>query len=221
MKKILQNSWLFIFFILAFLFKENIYKLFNPAEYNFNYIKENELNYYKEEYQKLLNIYNLDVLEEKEYILSKIIYRDVYDFYHKMVIAKGSKDDIKEGSVVVSTEGLVGIINKVNKNSSDVLILYNSDLKLSVKINDTYGILESDNNTLYIKNIVSDATINVGDIIYTSGLTKIEGDIPIATVKKISISKDKLSQIIEAKEIVNLKDIDYIMIINEEKSSDE
>ena len=71
---------------------------------------------------------------------------------------------------------------------------------------------------MYVKNIVSQTNIKVGDIIYTSGLTSITGNIPVGKVTKIDISKDKLSKTIEIKEIANLKDINYVVVISNEES---
>ena len=90
-------------------------------------------------------------------------------------------------------------------------------MKISVKINDTYGILECINNKLFVNNIVSEASISIGDVIYTSGLTNIMGDIPIAKVINIKESEDKLEKILEVKELTDLKDLKYVMIISGEE----
>ena len=135
MKRIWENSLIFVIFIAFFIFKDSIYKLLDSKELNFNYLKENELNYYKEEYEKLLKIYNIDLEYNNNYNLSKIIYRDIYDFYNEMLISKGEKDGIKKGDAVVTSEGLIGVVSKLEKNSSYVDLLYNKDLKISVKIN--------------------------------------------------------------------------------------
>lgn len=204
-----------------FLFKENIYSWFKTKDYNFNYLKENELYYYKSEYLKLLEENNLKNDFESDYIFTKIIYRNTYDFYNKLIVYKGKDYDIKEDSAVVTDNSLVGVVSKVNKNSSEVILLYNDKFKLSVKINDTYGILESKNNELFINNIVSESNIKTGDIVYTSGLTSIRENIPVAYVETINISKDELTKIVKVKEISNLKDMKYLMILNNKESNDE
>lgn len=221
MDKILKNSWIFIILILLLLFKENIYKIFYPQQYEFNYLKENELNYYKNEYLKVLDKYDIKDFSANDYIYSKVIYRNIYDFYNKLVITKGKDYKINKNSAVVTNKSLVGLIDKVNKNSSDVILLYNNKFKLSVKINDIYGILESKNNELIVSNILSDSNVNVNDIVSTSGLTDIPENIPVAIVESVTLSKDKLSKKIKVKEISNLKDIDYLMIINKKESTDE
>lgn len=221
MNKILKNSWIFIIFLLIFLLKENIYNLFEPKKYDFNYLKENELNYYKNEYLKLLEENNLKNNLDDDYIFTKVIYRNTYDFYNKLVVYKGKNDDVKKDSAVVTDNSLIGIISKVNKNNSEVILLYNDKFKLSVKINDTYGILECKNNELIINNIISESDIKTGDIVYTSGLTKVRENIPVAYVISTNISKDRLTKIVKVKEISNLKDIKYLMILNNKESNDE
>ena len=221
MNKILKNILIFLIFIIMFLFKENIYSLFKTKDYNFNYLKENELDYYKNEYLKLLEENNLKNDFESDYIFTKIIYRNTYDFYNKLIVYKGKNYDIKKDSAVVTDNSLVGVVSKVNKNSSEVILLYNDKFKLSVKINDTYGILECKNNELFINNIVSESNIKIGDIVYTSGLTSIRENIPVAYVEAINISKDELTKIVKVKEISNLKDMKYLMILNNKESNDE
>ena len=208
MKNLLKNSVIFILFIFSFLFSDVIYKLFDNKEYNFNYLKDNELNYYKDEYQKLSGIKN-----DNNYILSKIIYRNIYDFYSNITISKGKNNAIKKGNVVVSEDGLIGIVSKVNRNSSVVNLVTNKDSKISVKINDTYGILESKNNKLYVTNLVSESDIKKDMIVYTSGLTDIIENIKIGKVKNIRITKDKLEKIVEVELFTNIKNIDYVMVI--------
>lgn len=210
MKNILKNSLILILLIIIIMIKDYIYTYMDKKEYDFNFYKENELNYYKKEYQELLNI-----KKDTNYLISKIIYRNIYDFYNEIRITKGKNYNIKKGNLVVYENYLVGVINNVNNTSSTVLLLHNSKLKLSVKINDTYGILESKDDKLYVRNIVSESNIEVGDIIYTSGLTDKMENIPIGKVKSIKVTNDKLEKILEVKEFVNLKDLKYVMIINE------
>ncbi|MBE6161489.1 MAG: rod shape-determining protein MreC [Firmicutes bacterium] len=210
MKNILKNSLIVILFILFILFKDSIYELYDNKEYNFNYLKENELLYYKNEYQKIS-----EIKKDNKYIFSKIIFRDIYDFYNKMIISKGKNYNIKKGDLVVSESSLVGIVESVSKKSSSVILLYNPDLKLSVKINDTYGILESKNNKLYVKNIISESNIQKGDIVYTSGLTDKMENIPIGKVINVEETNEKIEKIVEVEGLTNLKELKYIMVIHE------
>lgn len=219
MKIFWKNSIILILFLFLFLFKDTIYSFFWVKEVDFNYLKENELEYYKNEYQKLIKDYDLDFELENKYIYSKIIYRNIYDFYETLVILKGEKDGVKKGDAVVSKDGFIGVVDKVDKNSSYVNLLYNKDLKVSVKVGQNYGMLESKNKKLIINNITKDAEIFEGDTVYTSGLTDIVGNLKIGTVKKISSTKDGLEKEIEVKEISDSKELDYVLIVSLRRES--
>ena len=215
MKSIIKNISIALIFICLFIFKDYLYLILDKKEYDFNFIKEKELEYYKAEYEKIINIKN-----DNNYLLSKVIYRDVYNFYNEMTISKGENYNIKEGDYIIANNYFIGVVSEVEKNSSRVKLLYNSLFQLSVKINDTYGILKSDNNKLYIKNIVGDFIIKEGDLIYTSGLTDIMPDILIGKVKKVSKTSDNLEQIVEVEQDIDIKKIDYVMIVSKKERND-
>ena len=215
MKNILKNSIVLLIFIILLFFKDYFYSMFDKKEYNFNFVKEKELEYYKNEYEKLINIKN-----DNNYLISKVIFRSVYNFYNEITISKGSNYDIKKGNPVVVDNTLIGVISYVDKKSSKVSLLYNKNVQLSVSVNNTYGILKSENNKLYVKNIIDDTKINVGDVVYTSGLTTIMPNIIIGKVVNIKTSEDKLERILEIKQDINVKDLDYVMIINNEERTD-
>ena len=215
MKNILKNSGLLLILIISILFKDYFYTLFDKKEYDFNYIKEKELEYYKNEYEKITSIKN-----DKNYLISRIIFRNIYNFYNEITISKGKNYNISEGDYVLSNDSLIGIISKVDNTTSKVNLLYSSKVQLSVKINDTYGILVSDDNKLYVKNIIGESIINEDDNIYTSGLTDIIPNILIGKVKRITTSDDKLERIIEVDTITNIKDIDYVMIMSKKERND-
>ena len=209
MKNIIKNTILVLILIVLILFKDYLYMLFDKKEYDFNFIKEKELEYYKNEYEKIINIKN-----DNNYLISRIIYRNVYNFYNEITISKGENYNINEGDYVLSNDSLIGIVSEVENNSSKVSLLYNNKIQLSVKINDTYGILISDDNKLYVKNIIGDSIIDENDNIYTSGLTDIIPNILIGKVKKITTSKDKLERVVEVETISDIKKLDYVMILN-------
>ncbi len=217
MKIFLKNSLIFLLFLFAFVFKEKFYSLINAPKEDYSYLKDNELQYYKDEYIKLLNQYDLNLNLDRNYVYSKIIYRNIYDFFYEMVISNGENKHYKVGDCVVSTNGLVGIISKVNKNSSNVSLLYNSDLKLSIRVNDSFGILKSQNNKLIVNNITNDSDIKIGDLVYTSGLTNIIKDIPIGTVSKVDVSSDNLEKILEIKMTADYNNLDYVVVITSEE----
>lgn len=169
-------------------------------------------SYYEQEYNnlsKLLEIKNYDY----NIIYTKVLTRNIYDFFNKITIFKGAKDNLEVGDVVINELGLIGLISKVDENTSEVVILTNSNTNLSVKINDSFGILTAKDNTLLVKNIKLNKEIEVGASVYTSGLTQIPEGILIGTVKSVNKDNLELEYLIEITPSVDFYNLNYMGVI--------
>ena len=153
----------------------------------------------KKELKKLSDI------EYKEGVISKVIIRDLYSFYDEVLLNVG-EDKVNEKDVVIVEDSLIGIIDKVNKNTSNVKLL-SSNFNISVKINDVYGNFNNGIVTMIDK--YSD--IKKGDLVYTSGLDEVLGDIYIGKVSKVSEDKENLGLIVEVKYKDNY-DLNYVIV---------
>lgn len=208
MKKNMFYISLIIIYLL-FLSKDYFFKLFNNVSNSACFETE---NYYEEEYKKLSKM--LDISPNNyEIIYSKAIFRDIYEFYDKITIAKGRDDNLDVGNAVINQDGLIGVINKINKNSSEVSLLTNKDINISVKINDSYGILSSHRGQIIIKNIKLGKEIKEGDKVYTSGLTNIPEGLLIGTVSKISKDDLELEYLVEVIPASNFHDLNYLGVV--------
>lgn len=216
MKMITKNTLLLLIFFLIFLFKENIYGLFIKAN-NFEAIESEiakiENSYYYTEYYNLLDAMDININDEYKYEYSKILYRDIYEYYNEITIFKGKKDNIEKGSAIINEDGLIGTVKNVNKNSSVVTLITNKNSNISIKVNDVYGMLVYENNNLILKSINNYENIAIGDIVYTSGIGSLPGNIKIGEVT--TIKKDNLG--IEPKifieSYVNFDKIKYVAIL--------
>lgn len=207
MKKNIFYISLIIIYLL-FLAKDYFFKLFD--NFTPDYYCERE-NFYQKEYENISKL--LDIPSDNyEIIYSKVIFRNIYEFYNKVTIAKG-ENEITVGSAVVNNEGLIGIIDKSYKNYSEVQLLTNDNINLSVKINNSYGILTSKNNKIIIRNIKLESVIKEGDKVYTSGLTNITKDILIGTVSNITKDDLELEYIIEVTPAANFHNLNYVGVI--------
>lgn len=186
--------FIFIGFILVYLFS-----------YLFNYLKYNDMDYVsiKILQSKVNNLENsLDELSKSNlldngYILGKVLTRDIYNFYEEIIINVDS--DIKIGSGVLNSEGLIGIVSDIKDDKVYVRLL-TSKYNVSVKINECYGNLSNG----IIDMVDKDCNINKGDKVVTSGLNNIIKDIYVGEV--IDVSEEELGLIIN----VNLIDNKYL-----------
>ena len=185
--------------------------------YFLDYIKYNNkinietklLQVENEELQQELNDISIALnLKEQniDYKIAKVIKRDLYSFYNEIII---NTNETNIGAPVLNEEGMIGIINKIENNYSYVSLL-SSNINISVKINNSYGNFNNNKVTMLDKY----KEINIGDKVYTSGLTSIPEGLYIGEVIEIKESKDKLSQEATIKLIDN-SNLKYIGIIND------
>lgn len=202
--------------IVALLLKEEVYAFFfrNSTQFKTEEmiceIRNQEL---ERNYQELVTSYGYE--EEISYPTekSKVLFRDLYDLKHTITIYKGSEENIAEKNLVVNQYGLVGIVSKVSKHSSEVMLLQNKDLNLSVKIGKTYGILKYENNRLVVKGIDNKKEVQVNDAIVTSDLSIYPEDIYIGKVGSIELDSYGIEQILVVDSEVKLDEIKYVSVI--------
>ena len=182
MNKKIKSIIYFFIIIIMFIITDKILYLFpnkgkNEVINNVLLLENKDL---KEKLNELtyLNYHNYD------YEIGKITYKNIYDSNSYFIEYNSNFDN----NIVLNDKGMIGIVN------NHILTLV-KDLSLSIKINDNYGILK-DNKISIIKN-----NYNIGDEIYTSGLTDINNNYLIGYIKDI---KDN--------DIENIIEIDYIPI---------
>ena len=120
--------------------------------------------------------------------VAKVISKLGSAFKGKFIVDIGREDSIKEGMPVLTEKGLVGIISECAAKFSVVTHLYNSDLRLAVRIRETgtEGILYWNAGDLIIKNIPTTSSIIKGQEVFTSDFSTIFPPyIPVGHVEKI------------------------------------
>ena len=211
----IRKNWFYISLIiiyLIFLTKDSFIGLINNKDDIANSKCTLENNSIIKDYEKLLNFMNLTE-NKQELIYSKVITREIYEFYDKITITKNENDNIKKGDIVINEYGLIGTISKVNKNSCEVSLITSNDTNISVKVGESYGILYSKNHKLKIKNMKIEGSIKEGDEVYTSGLTLVPEGIKIGKVKNIKKDELELEYILDI-ESISLHNLKYLGVIS-------
>lgn len=161
------------------------------------------------EYESSMNA--LSIYDGSSYILAKIALRNIYDFYDILEIKTDTK--VKEGSAVINERGLVGIVTSSSKNTAKVELITGKD-DISVKVGESYGILEkydleSNNLIVMLSNYVN---TQEGDSVVTSGLQKIDENIPIGQVKKVVT--EGIKKIVYIEPYVDFDELNYLLVID-------
>lgn len=211
----IRKNWFYISLIiiyLIFLTKDSFIGLINNKDDIANSKCTLENNSIIKDYEKLLNFMNLNE-NKQELIYSKVIAREIYEFYDKITITKNENDNIKKGDIVINEYGLIGTISKVNKNSCEVSLITSNDTNISVKVGESYGILYSKDHKLKIKNMKIEGSIKEGDEVYTSGLTSVPEGIKIGKIKNIKKDELELEYILDI-ESISLHNLKYLGVIS-------
>lgn len=193
---------MFLFILLIVLLRNNLVNVVNNfGKLLIGYDDGLELYYLKSEYDSLKDDYNKlvsfrnNIVISDDYTISNV-YRNNYGF-DKLII---NGDSYKLNDEVLSDEGLIGIVSKVNVKYSEVTYIY--DLNIPIKVNNSIGRIvgkDSDNN-LIVKD-VDDVSLN--DLVYSIN------DSYIGRVIRV-VSEDLGSRVIV--KTVDLSGIDYVIV---------
>lgn len=160
------------------------------------------------ELKSVYEIYDLKY-ENISFIYGKVTLRDIFNFYDEITINIGEADGVKVGSAVVGKGGLLGIVNKVYTNSSIVKLITNKSLNIAVKVNEGYGNF----NDFVVKDVDQHLKVDVGDKVYTSGLTDLYGGIYVGTIKEIISDDLEIAKKLIIENDLRVKEINYVGVI--------
>ena len=182
--------------------------------YNYELIDENK---------ELKNITDVDkTLTDFIKINATVIERNHSYWLKSMTINKGKKDGIEVGNAVVTSEGLVGKIDKVSNTTSVVKLITSTDdtNKISVKIKngDTYiyKILEHEDSSLVI-NGIDNSFDDENEMILTSGLSDfLPSGIVIGKIDSIKKDDYGVSKKIVVRSLVDFNNIRFVTVLKRE-----
>lgn len=204
---------------------QNISNYWNLAEINEKLLLENkklkalELEAFnRQSKQKFrLNPYEFEVFTAK---IIKNSYNEVRNY---LIIDKGYKDGIEVEMGVISSDGIVGIVNQVTSDFSSVLSILHRDLKINAgfKKNGAYGSLFWQGNHPKKMKLLDVSTLNqvvVGDTIVTGGMSDyFPYGIPIGKV--IGFEKPELEGYydIDIQLFSNLTQKEFVYVVKNKK----
>mgnify|MGYP004446632035 FL=1 len=166
----------------------------------------------KEELDNIKKINDMEFDDNLDIIVSRVKYRDVYEYSNTLTIFKGTKNNVNVGDAVLTNNGLLGIINKTYDYYSVVSLITNKKSNISVKINDAVGVLKMKNSKLGVTSINNYKNISIGDEIYTSGLGNLPDNIYVGKVKSVSLNDTEIEKVIEVDIENRLDTLDYLFI---------
>jgi len=154
---------------------------------------------------------------ENAYQAAAVIGRDPSPFLHYIVINRGSDDGIRRGMPVVGQEGLVGRVAQVTANAARVELITDPAAQVSVRLqpSDVDGMLTgSITGDLAIDLIPQDAVLQVGDLVFTSGIGGLfPSNILIGQVSSVRQEAQALFQTATVQPVVDFTRLEIVLVI--------
>ncbi len=176
-----------------------------------------------QENQNLRNLLSFKKNHNFEFILGKIIGYDPSLAYQSVKINLGRNDGVQAGMGAVAPDGIVGIIIRVQKRTSDLLLITdpNSSIDALITRNQSRGILQGKlSHKMQFKYFNDNTIMRNGDTLVTSGLTgSFPANMPIGKITNIQKNTNNLSQMIEVEPAVNVIKLTEILILKQHDST--
>lgn len=144
-------------------------------------IENRDVKSYVEENNRLKKLLDLrDKETDMDTVAAKVISRDYEKWFKGITINKGSLSGIEIGDPVMTTDGVLGVVDSVGPNWAKVKTIYDSKSAIGAKFIRTgdIGVVEgshefADEERCRVQYISGAAPVVNGDILVTSGLGEI------------------------------------------------
>ncbi len=202
----------------------NINSYFSLEEYNLRLLEENErLRSRLSTYEDSLEIktYVDTTYAEGNYIFraSEVINNNYAKVDNYLTLKSGARDGVERDMGVITSRGIVGIIENVSPNFSTVISILNSNSRINAQLKESnhFGSLTwngKDPNHVQLTDIPSVAPVSVGDTIITGGRSLIfPKGIPIGRIEDFSLDQSESFFNISVELFNDMTNIGYVYII--------
>lgn len=179
----------------------------------------NELGEYREAYRTYLHLQTLlEFKEQQEFKLlsARVVGKDPAYWFQTILVDRGKADDIEEGMVVLTPQGVVGQIIHVSEHYSKVLLANapSSAIDAMVQKSRVRGILKGAGEKGFVLNYVLKKTdVAVGDHIVTAGIGGVFAPgIPLGVVSAVREKERGMFMEIEVQSAVDFQKLEDVFI---------
>lgn len=159
------------------------------------------------------------------YIPATIIKSSANTQHNYLIIDKGSEDGVTRNAGVITSNGVIGIVDAVSRNYSYAISFLNTELFISARLgaSGAVGPLAWDgisSNGAILKEIPLQFEFAPGDTVYTSGYSSIfPPDIPIGIAGESKIINGATNEI-KVRLLQNHKALKYVTIVGNTRSEE-
>ena len=204
--------------------KSSITNYFNLREENEILIDEiTRIRIQLESYKSKVVNQNIDtnsILSKYYFVSAKVINNSFSKTKNKLTIDKGERDSIQLDLGVITSKGIVGIIDNVSNKYATIQSILNTNSQINAKLKNAkhFGSLvwnTEDPNVIQLIDIPRLASVKIGDTIVTGGKSTIfpEG-ILIGAVIDFELTEDKNSQNLNIQLFNDMTNLQHVYIID-------
>ena len=155
---------------------------------------------------------------EDKFVLAEIVAENPDPFKHRIIINKGSKDNIRTNQAVADSGGIIGHVIRDQIFGSEVLLLTDPEHALPIEVARTglrtIALGMGSYDEIQLSYLAVNTDIQKGDMLLTSGLGgQYPAGYPVAIVNKVSTREGAPFLEIRAKPLAKLKMINEVWVI--------
>lgn len=168
------------------------------------------------ELRELKNLVGLQQVGLKTTTTAQVVSSGREPLSNRIVINKGSEDQLKQGDAVVDEGGLLGQITQLHTLSAEVSLLTDSTVVIPVMVERTgiRSLVYGGGGHLALRYFPTDADLEPNDILVTSGLDSIYPmGIPVARVTQTSRNAGTPYYRVQLQPMANLRSSKYVLVL--------
>jgi rod shape-determining protein MreC len=177
-----------------------------------------ELREIASDYERLTQLLDYTTtVQNQEFVAADVINVDQTGLRRTITINRGTRDGLAQGMPVVTSQGLIGRILDVSASAARVLLITDRDSAISARLQSSraQGSVQGQlSGNLRMTMIPLDASVQVGDLVITSGLGgNLPPDLPIGVVTSIRQFEFELFQEAEVTSLNNFDTLEFVLVI--------
>jgi rod shape-determining protein MreC len=167
----------------------------------------------------LARINSIDTTHQYSYIPAKVINNNYAKTDNFITLLAGSRDNLQRDMGVITSKGIVGIIDKASSKYSTVLSILNTNFTTNAKLRKSqhFGTVQwdgKDPNIIQIIDMQQQAPVVIGDTIETSGKSAIfPKGIPIGTIQSFELDVSKNFYTLSVHLINDMTSLGHVYVI--------
>ncbi len=171
----------------------------------------------KLENERLNQLFAFKQKNKMDLLAAKVIGRDLSSDHATLLVDRGSADGIKPMQAVMTIEGAVGYVFRVERGTSRVMLITDrySVVDGIVQRSRARGLVEGKSfDACLLRYVNKSADVVTGDLIVTSGLDGIfPKGLPIATVEIVNKKPYTVTLDVDLKPVVNPNKVEELFIV--------